>query len=146
MKQIYGDTDQHLKEVTFEIPLAVPYLANQEHFQTVNTTFEKDGKYYRAIKQRYQNDTLQVIAVRDTSLQVLDTTVKKWISSIVNDNEDSGSDSQIAFKLFVKDYIPSYIYSMESFSMQLLKDKKGEKTTIYYSPFFLLLTPPPQLG
>jgi len=145
LKQIYGESDQQLQEITFDIPLSIPYLSNQENFQSVNTTFEKNGKYYRAIKQRYQNDTLQVVAVRDTSLQILDNTITTWISSLV-DNDGSSSDSQISFKFFVKDYIPPYIEFFKSLTFELVKPNPNERNTIYHSLFFLLLTPPPQIG
>ena len=85
MDQIYGEKQVQLEEQILEIPLNAPYLANQEDFQATNTRFELEGNYYRAIKQRYQNDTLQVVYVPDTARKVLDVTVKKWISAIAED-------------------------------------------------------------
>ena len=72
MDQIYGEKQVQLEEQILEIPLNAPYLANQEDFQATNTRFELEGNYYRAIKQRYQNDTLQVVYVPDTARKVLD--------------------------------------------------------------------------
>ena len=82
-----------------EIPLSAPYMANQEEFHATNTRFEKDGQYFRAIKQRYQNDTLQVIYVPDTSRKALDSTVQKWISSLVDDElpQDQGGKNFLSY-------------------------------------------------
>ena len=85
MDQIYGEQQVQLEEQILEVPLNAPYLANQVEFQATNTRFELEGNYYRAIKQRYLNDTLQVVYVPDTARQVLDVTVKKWISALAED-------------------------------------------------------------
>jgi hypothetical protein len=103
--RIYGEHTGVLDERLMEIPLAAPYMANQDEFQATNTRFEKDGKYFRAIKQRYQNDTLQVVYVPDTARRVLESTVKSWISSLTEDDLPQDSNGQTQLKLFVKDYL-----------------------------------------
>jgi hypothetical protein len=104
MEKIYSDGHQGLNEKLLEIPLSVPYMADEEEFRETNTTFEKDGQTFRAIKQRYVNDTLQIVYVPDTATQILDNTIKLWVSSLVQDElPDSGSNSLIT-KFITKDY------------------------------------------
>ncbi|MCL6258636.1 hypothetical protein M3O96_06035 [Aquiflexum sp. TKW24L] len=104
MEKIYNDGQAGLGEKLLEIPLTVPYMADEEEFRATNTTFEKDGQTYRAIKQRYVNDTLQIVYVPDTATRMLDNTIKLWVSSLVQDElPDSGSNSLLV-KFITKDY------------------------------------------
>ena len=144
--QIYGSQISGLEERLMEIPLSAPYMANQEEFQATNTRFEKDGKYFRAIKQRYQNDTLQVVYVPDTARRVLESSVKKWISSLVEDEMPQDHGGKTFAKLFAKDYLESDVFSFQ------LAERSGYDITIgfifspYMSPYFTLDSPPPQIS
>ncbi|WP_332910702.1 hypothetical protein [Algoriphagus boritolerans] len=111
--KIYGEQVGTLEERMMEIPLSAPYMANQEDFQLTNTRFEKDGKYFRAIKQRYQNDTLQVVYVPDTARSVLESTVKSWISSLTDDDLPQDQKGKMQLKLFAKDYLEPEVYQTD---------------------------------
>lgn len=103
-EKIYGDQTDGLVERMLEIPMSLPYMADQEEFSSTNTLFEKDGQFFRAIKQRYVKDTLQIVYVPDSAKRTLDHTMKQWISSLVQDElPDSGNNSLLS-KIFVKDY------------------------------------------
>ncbi|WP_194777258.1 hypothetical protein [Pararhodonellum marinum] len=92
------------KERLMEIPLSLPYASDQEDFKATNTSFEKNGEYYRVVKQRYANDTLQIIYIPDTAKNRLDQSVRQWITSLVNDDLPDGNGNQLIAKLFPKDY------------------------------------------
>jgi hypothetical protein len=143
--QIYGDQLGQLEERMMEIPLNAPYMANQEEFHATNTRFEKDGRYFRAIKQRYQNDTLQVVYVPDTSRKVLDSAVKKWISSLVDDELPQDQSGKNFLKLFAKDYIETDIFGLRAPSRLGYELLIGFIFLPYMSPYFILDSPPPQL-
>ncbi|MBS4070925.1 hypothetical protein ACFPIK_06415 [Algoriphagus aquatilis] len=142
--RIYGDQIGSLEERIMEIPLHAPYMANQEEFQSTNTRFEKDGKYFRAIKQRYQNDTLQVVYVPDTARKVLDNTVKKWISSLIEDELPQDQSGKNFLKLFAKDYLETSTFGLEVPSRLGYEIMIGFIFSPYMSPFFTLDSPPPQ--
>lgn len=144
--KIYGDQLGSLEERLLEIPLAAPYMSNQEEFQATNTRFEKDGKYFRAIKQRYQNDTLQVVYVPDTARRVLESTVKSWISSLTEEDIPGDQNGKIQLKLFAKDYLEPQVYQIELFANPSVDDKIGFIFSAYMSPYFTLDSPPPQLS
>lgn len=97
-------------EKFMEIPFSMPYASDQEDFQPTNTSFEKNGEYFRVVKQRYANDTLQIIYVSDAAKNKLDKSVKRWISSLVNAEIPDGHGNQILTKLFPKDYAQSQLY------------------------------------
>jgi len=143
--QIYGTQEMSLEERIIEIPLNAPYMPNQEEFQSTNTRFEKDGKFFRAIKQRYQNDTLQVVYVPDTARLTLDSTIKKWISSLTDNELPQDQNSKSFLKLFAKDYLESEMTKV------MVPDRQGYILLIgfifspYMSPFFNIDSPPPQV-
>lgn len=144
--KIYGEQSLSLEERLMEIPLSAPYMSNQEDFQATNTRFEKDGKYFRVIKQRYQNDTLQVIYVPDTARKALVSTVKSWISSLTEDALPQDQDGKTQLKLFVKDYIESELYHLGHIGSGAVEDKIGFIFSAYMSPYSTLDSPPPQLS
>lgn len=102
--RIYNDPSLSLEEKLMEIPLSIPYMVSEEEFRLTNTSFEKDGQYFRIIKQRYLNDTLQVVYVPDTAKRMMDETIKQWVSSLVQDELPDGANNTLLSKIFVKDY------------------------------------------
>ncbi|WP_143962464.1 hypothetical protein [Litoribacter populi] len=86
-----------------EVPISIPYMTNQEEFSETNLTFSKDGKRFRAIKQRYANDTLQLIYTPDTAQNMLDTVVKNWVSSISGEQLPNSPLKNFAYT-FHKDF------------------------------------------
>lgn len=144
--KIYGDQLGTLEERLLEIPLAAPYMANQEDFQATNTRFEKDGIFYRAIKQRYQNDTLQIVYVPDTARRVLESSVKKWITSLVDDELPQDQQGKNFLKLFAKDYLESGLFSLDAPERSGYEIQIGFIFSTYMSPYFSLDSPPPQFS
>jgi hypothetical protein len=145
--KIYGVQDQKLEESILAIPIQAPYMANQEEFQPTNTRFEKDGKYFRAIKQRFQNDTLQIVYVEDLERGKLDSTIKKWISSLNEEELPQDHSSKTFVKLFAKDYLPSWLVEVPLPTSSQVEILHGNMVSFAYSnPSFSIDSPPPQLG
>ncbi|MEB2776189.1 hypothetical protein SYJ56_12775 [Algoriphagus sp. D3-2-R+10] len=143
---IYSESSLEADERLIEIPLSMPYMANQEEFQTTNTPYEKNGKYYRAIKQRYQNDTLQLIVLPDAKRRVLDNTVKKWISVITEDELPQDHNSSITVKFFVKDYIQPNPFLFKAYSQAPIDYTIGYVFFQYINPAEGIESPPPQFS
>jgi len=135
-----------LEERLLEVPLAAPYMANEQEFRATNTRFEKDGKFFRAIKQRYQNDTLQIVYVADTSRQKLENTFEKWVSWLAEGEMQQESSKSINLKTFVKDYIQEYPFEFVAFEELIHIKHTGFIFSTYKSPFFQLDTPPPKVA
>lgn len=116
-EEVVFELDENLEnQKLLEVPLAVPYMSFQEDFQVTNTRFELDGKYYRAIKQRYTQETLQIIYVPDTSRATLNNTVKQWVSNLIGDDLPQDQSGKSIQKNFVKDYIQTDLFSFVAFS------------------------------
>ncbi|MCH7410622.1 hypothetical protein MM239_14535 [Belliella sp. DSM 111904] len=133
-------------EAILEVPISVPYMADQADFQATNTKFEKDGKYYRAIKQRYQNDTLQIVYVPDTAKQKLDTVVKQWVTSLITDEVPAENGNSTLSKLFVKDFTqPEYAYTFSA-GLDDITILIGYIFSTDYQIYISNITPPPELA
>lgn len=144
IEKIYTDQIEGLEERMMVIPLSAPYMSNQEHFQNTNTRFEKDGKFYRAIKQRYQNDSLEIIYVPDTARKSLESTVQKWISAVTDSDFDSEQSNSKSFKSFVKDYIQTVSHEFQGVNSKASVATLGFIFSPYQNPFYTLDSPPPQ--
>jgi hypothetical protein len=145
-QMIYSEKSIDAEETLIEIPLSAPYMANEEEFKPTNTSFEKDGQFYRAIKQRYQNDTLQIIVVQDAARGVLDNTVKKWISFLTEDEIPQNQNGKSLIKLLAKDYLQPEKYGMDFSIVTHDFVSPGFSFFNYSNPFFQHLSPPPQVG
>jgi len=135
-----------LEERIMEVPLVAPYMANQEEFQATNTRFEKDGKYFRAIKQRYQNDTLQIVYVPDTARKTLESTFQKWISLVTEDDFSGENSNSMQLKVFVKDYVESQLIDFVAIQGVISIQHQGFIFSSYKSPIFQRNSPPPQVS
>lgn len=144
--QIYSESLGELEERLMEIPLNAPYMANQDEFQATNTRFEKDGKYFRAVKQRYQNDTLQIVYVPDTARRVLESSVTQWISSLVDDELPQDQGAKTFLKIFAKDYVETGLFALRTPERSGLEIQIGYIFSTYMSPNFTLDSPPPQFS
>ncbi|MEB2780336.1 hypothetical protein U3A58_08015 [Algoriphagus sp. C2-6-M1] len=142
---IYSESSPEVEERLLEIPLSMPYMANQEEFQSTNTPYEQGGKYYRVIKQRYQNDTLQFIVLPDTERRVLTNSVKKWISSLMQDELPQDQNNKTTVKLFVKDYLQADQYSIDFSQYSSEKKTPGFIVFRHSNPFCQLDNPPPKI-
>ncbi|SHO63687.1 hypothetical protein [Algoriphagus zhangzhouensis] len=144
--KIYSSLDVGLEERIMEVPLAAPYMANQEEFQATNTRFEKDGKYFRAIKQRYQNDTLQIVYVPDTARKTLESTVQQWISLVTDDDFSGENSNSTLLKVFVKDYVESQMIDFVAIQEVISIQHQGFIFSSYKNPIFQQNSPPPQVS
>lgn len=144
--KIYGQESIGLEEQMMEIPLSAPYMADQEDFQSTNTRFEKNGKFYRAIKQRYQSDTLQIVYVADTARQTLESTIMKWVSALAEREFPGDNQSPNQLKIFVKDYLELEFVDFHPITFAPQLTHQGFIFSAYKSPFFQLDSPPPQLS
>lgn len=90
--------------ITIKIPIAVPYMTDNEEFVRVDGKFEHRGEFYRLVKQKYSKDTLTVICVKDHE----DKRIQEALTGYVKTFTDKSSDQQSQGKpgvTFIKDYI-----------------------------------------
>ena len=62
------DQGQYRESETFEIkiPLTLPYPLQSSGFERQNGQFEYQGEHYQVVKQKYENDLLTIVCLKDT--------------------------------------------------------------------------------
>ena len=141
----YSSDRAYSEEQMIKIPVHIPYLTDQENFHASNTSFVKNGASYRIVKQRYVQDTLQVIYVPDIALNKLDHTIKGWITALTEGVDQEASNGKIIPKNFIKDYLQPV--SFFSFRPDL-PDEAASNTFIFYGYVNIpiaLPDPPPEV-
>jgi hypothetical protein len=76
----------------------------------------------------------------------LDSTVKKWISSLVDDELPQDQGGKNFLKLFAKDYLETNVFGLTAPNRMGYEIMIGFIFSPYMSPYFVLDSPPPQLG
>ena len=89
--------------VTISLPLSIPYMTDNTEFERVDGIFEHEGEFYRLVKQKYSNDTLTVVCVKDVENKRIHEALSQYVKTFT----DKASDQQQSGKLsisFIKDY------------------------------------------
>ena len=144
---IWEESYDHTATELLKIPLSLPYMANQEHFQTTNLSMEIGGQNLRVIKQRYQNDTLQIVYLKDLNQQKLKNEVADWIKIITNESQESPvNKNQFFAKFFPKDFIRNELYIIPEPNYNATQLSSKSLNTIYSSIVLDLKSLPPKFG
>lgn len=51
--------------IVVSVPLNLPYPVSSDGFQRINGDFERNGQAYKLVKQKWQNDTLFIVLIKD---------------------------------------------------------------------------------
>jgi hypothetical protein len=102
------DNDQYREDqtVTIKVPLTLPYPVQQE-YQRVEGNFEHQGEFYKLVKQKYSNDTLYVVCIRNAEEKKA-VNVFSDLAKLSTDQNSSPNNNQNTKTLvnIIKDYNP----------------------------------------
>lgn len=101
--------------IRIAIPVSVPYMADDLEFKRVDGKFEYQGEHYRLVKQKYTQDTLMVVCVRDNDAKEMDKALEDYLTSFTDKPHEQSQASKIS-QSFSKDYL-SQIISLSTLSM-----------------------------
>jgi hypothetical protein len=103
------DNEQYKEDqtITVKIPLALPYPVQQDEFQRVQGDFEHQGEFYKLVKQKYSNDTLYVVCIKNVEEKKA-TKVFSDLVKLSTDQSSSSTNNQNAKTIvnIIKDYNP----------------------------------------
>jgi hypothetical protein len=122
----------------------MPYPVSGNEYQTVDGEFVHDGKYYKLIKQKFENDTLFIVCIQDNAASKLSKGLTDY--SKVANNLPVGSSLALNFlaKLY-KDYNSSeftYFYLSRFLYEENFMATECEKIIQRTSP---VESPPPEM-
>jgi hypothetical protein len=91
---------------TLKVPISIPYAVDQTEFERVDGEFEHQGQFYRMVKQKLSNDTLQIVCIKDHQGTRITQALKDYVKSFTDKPAQGKSDGKTTMT-FIKDYIPS---------------------------------------
>lgn len=143
--KIYGNLVLGQTPEVLDIPISMPYMPDQPGFSESNSTFEKDGRVYRIIQQRYHQDTLQIVYVPDVGKQDLKHLLSSWVNA-QDDRSHSAPGISLPHPDF-KPYIPNEMgLNIPLASLASRQQQPLHCFTIPRDAVVGLLSPPPEIA
>lgn len=99
------DADLYSAEeiVELKLPLTLPYPIEQQEYERVNGKFEHQGVHYKLVKQKFQNDTLYVVCIKDQAEKQLVKTMNDYVK-MTNDLPASSKKALHFLGKLLKDF------------------------------------------
>jgi hypothetical protein len=94
--------------ILLKIPVAVPYQIDSEDYERVDGEFEHEGEFYRLVKQKYQNDTLFMVCIKDHTTKRIEQAVADYVKTFTDKPVDAKHNGKVT-SIFIKDFLPSHI-------------------------------------
>jgi len=101
----YDDDDQ----ILIKLPLAIPYFQDAATFERADGRFEHAGQVYRKVSQRYSQDTLYMVCVKDHTGTRIGHALKSYVKTFSDKPADSQHSSKTTLTL-IKEYLIHPIY------------------------------------
>ena len=129
--------------VTIKVPIAVPYMSDNQDFQRVDGIFEYHGEFYRLVKQKYTQDTLVIVCVKDTENKRIHEALTDYVKTFTDKPGDHQAQGKYSVS-FIKDYIPQ-TFELKSISTGWNSDLGVNNFTKTLIPsFFASIIHPPE--
>lgn len=108
LKQNFDDENYRHQEITFKIPLAVPYSTDAKEFSRVDGEFKHKGEVYRLVKQRLHSDTLFIVCVKDNTTKRINQALEDYVKTFTDKPVSSKGNSKNTQSL-IKDFLTNSI-------------------------------------
>ena len=95
--------------ITIKVSLNMPYQTTWADFERYDGEVEKDGKIYKYVKRKVQNDSLILLCIPHESkmnLQAAKENFYKLVNDLQQNNSSkNGSDKKATFKNLLSEYV-----------------------------------------
>jgi hypothetical protein len=141
-RQLDSDQYDESQAVTFRIPLSVAYVGDDQDFKRVTGKFEHNGEFFRLVKQKYANDTLTIVCVRDAKDKRIQQELSKYVKTFSDTPAEQGQNSKLSVS-FIKDYIAGN-FSIQAITVGWQMDVINNSVDANFIPTFTasILHPP----
>jgi hypothetical protein len=129
--------------VTIKLPITIPYTPDAADFERVDGKFEHNGTLYRLVKQRYAQDTLHIVCIKDQD----GTRISEGLTSYVKtftDKPISNSKNSKTVDTLIKDYLTdgfSLTNASYGWELEVLAESLS---VIFNSEFHSSISQPPE--
>jgi hypothetical protein len=126
---------------TIKIPISVPYPIQDNGFERVDGVFKHNGEFYRLIKQRFYQDTLHVICIKDVQRKNIHEALTDYVKTFTDQSTNSKSGSKIKID-FIKVYLAPR-HSSTHLTTGWTYTLSFSETSAVFQPVFLSIPSPP---
>jgi hypothetical protein len=102
-KQLDAELYDEDELIELTIPMNLPYPVEEQSFQRMNGKFEHQGEHYKLVKQRFENNILYILCIKDHQHKKLVKSVHDYVK-MVNDTPSSSKKTLSFFGKLVKDF------------------------------------------
>lgn len=103
------DNNQYADDetVTLKVPIAVPYQFNST-YERVDGEFEYKRQFYRLVKQKFENDTLFIVCIKDHASSHIEQALTDYVKTFADNPAHSKNTSKQQLT-FIKDFLPTSV-------------------------------------
>jgi hypothetical protein len=95
--------------ITVKVPITVPYtLSLDEEYERTDGEVEHQGEFYRLIKQKFENDTLYMVCIKDQESKRIHNALGDYVKTFADKPVDGKQNGKISLN-FIKDFLPSKV-------------------------------------
>ena len=143
VKRLDNESFSTANAITIKVPMAIPYSSGSEEFNRVDGKFVHEGQVYRLVKQRFLNDTLTIVCVRDHQDERIKNALGDYLKTYTEHNADQSSNAKVAFT-FIKDFISqSFSVTQSSFGWETLS-VRNSPPRVFISSYYAAIVHPPE--
>lgn len=137
---------EDLDEVEVQVPVVFPYAYYQNDFETTNTSIQYEGEYYRITKHKYDNDTLYLVFVRDSTKNKINALVQNWVGSSEEERGPISSKQRSPLSKLVEEHYLGFRIAV-SIKMSKYNFKTNMSGPLQLYPQFMprITSPPPEI-
>lgn len=131
--------------VVLSFPITLPYPVSSDEPTRASGNFQYNGKEYRLVQQRFENDTLFVICIKDTESMRIASAINEYIQ-IANDLPGTNQALRFLGKLY-KDFNTTAVITLtQSFDFVEPQRFFFISSSAWPDPFHRVESPPPQFA
>lgn len=143
--QLDNDSYDETNAITVKVPISIPYLMDQSEFTRADGKFSSDGKYYRMVKQRYAQDTLTIVCIRDTGTEQIQTALGDYVKTFADNPQQSSKHNSKFSVSLIKDFISHSSQVISSIQGWAREVSASTHSIGHYSVHKATLQRPPEL-
>jgi hypothetical protein len=102
------DSENYSVDETIElkIPVTLPYQLQERNFERAHGKFEYEGEFYTLVKQKFQNDTLHIVCIKNQEEKRLVSSMTDYVK-LSNDLPGTSKKAVTFLGKLLKDFNPS---------------------------------------
>jgi len=138
------DKQQYSQAETFTIavPIAIPYQQSSE-YSRVDGEIEHNGEFYRLVKQKFENDTLFIVCIKDHESKRIKQALADYVKTFTDKPIDAKHTSSGGIT-FIKDFLPTSINISHASQGWNYSVEQVSPFCYFYDRSSVVFTPPPR--